>query len=251
VVKTQDDQDRLIDDTLALFQDAIADSRTVLPAEQDRRAAEPKDIPPSAASPREEAAPSLIGHALSLVKKVVISEHKAVMVKKVVISEQDPVQTPSPASQPPVAKPAREKPIDDTRSDPLLEQALSMVAMFSIDEPGAEAVGRQPDSKADSEDVLPLERWPQEQPPSLIDQARSAVGDAAPTAMKAADTLPSPWQTPMKQLSPKERLDMERADIRKRIAIFREHQQRFQRERDEFYAATIAKVRTIARIAET
>ncbi len=123
--------------------------------------------------------------------------------------------------------------------------------MVSIDEPGAEAVLRQPDDSAASEDVLPLERRSREQPPSLIDQARSALGDAAPVGIKAADTLPSPWQTPTKQLSPKERLEMDRADIRKRIAMFREHQQRFQRERDEFYATTIAKVRTIAGTAET
>jgi hypothetical protein len=48
------------------------------------------------------------------------------------------------------------------------------------------------------------------------------------------------------QLSPKERLEIDRADIRRRVAIFREHQQRFRREREEYYAATMAETRRSA-----
>jgi hypothetical protein len=251
MVETQNDRDRLIDDTLALFQNAIADTGAILPAGQNRHAAGPQDVPPSSTPPRGEATPSLIGHALSLVKKVVISEQKPVVVKKVVISEQNPVQAASPSSRPPVAKQVKEKPVGDARSDPLVDQALSMVAIVSIDRPGAEAVVRQPFEKTATEHALPSQRTTQEEQPSPIDHAHSTVVDAAPTGPKAADTLPLPWQPPMKQLSPKERLDMDRADIRRRIAIFREHQQRFQRERDEYYATTIAKVRTLAEIAKT
>jgi hypothetical protein len=36
---------------------------------------------------------------------------------------------------------------------------------------------------------------------------------------------------------------MERADIQKRIATFKANQQRFQREREEYYATTMARAR--------
>jgi hypothetical protein len=42
-----------------------------------------------------------------------------------------------------------------------------------------------------------------------------------------------------------ERISAERADIERRVADFRETQARFQREREDYYEATIEKVRTI------
>jgi hypothetical protein len=161
-------------------------------------------------------APSLIGHALSLVSKVAISEHKAILVEGVVISEPKAAETASPSLQLPAAEQAREKPVGDARSDPLVDQALSMVAIVSIDEP------------------------------KVVEAA-----SPAPTVLKTEAAIPLSQQLPMKQFSPKERLDMDRADIRRRVAIFREHQQRFQREREEYYAATMAKVRATRGTAGT
>jgi hypothetical protein len=353
----KNDQDRLMDETLSLFQDAIADTKTVFPPEQFGRAVEPKDVPPpeppekraaslfshavsiawtvagfapkavqtaspslqppvaeqamekpiggarsdslvgqalsmmpivptdkpnviEAASPpspnpaeavvlslqqsvekpaskdvlplerpTQEKPPSLIDHAHALVKKVVISEHKAVLVNKIVVSEHEPVQAVSPSSQPPVAKQAREKPVGDARSDPLVDQTLSMMPIVPTDEPHVVEVASPPSLNAAEAAVLSLqqpveksERPAQEKPPSLIDHVLSIVVEATPTALKT--TVPLPQQFPVGQLSPKERLDMDRADIRKRVAIFKEHQQRFQREREEYYATTMAKVGT-------
>jgi hypothetical protein len=226
---------------------AKPDSEHVLPLEQST----------------QEAPPSLIDHAHSLVKKVVISEPKAVLVKKVVISEPKAVQTAPPSLQPSVAKRASEKPVGDARSDPLVDQVLSMVATVPVNEPkmavsppslNTEAAGlslRQPVDKPASEHVLPLEQSTQEAPPSLIDHAHSTLVEAAPTALKTEAPVPLPQQPLMIQLSPKERLDMGRAEIRKRVVAFRHHQQRFQRDREEYYATTMSKARTILGKAET
>ncbi len=42
-----------------------------------------------------------------------------------------------------------------------------------------------------------------------------------------------------------DRISAERADIERRVAEFRETQARFQREREDYYEATIEKVRAI------
>jgi len=223
---------------------AKPDSEHVLPLEQST----------------QEKPPSLIDHAHSLAKKVVISEQ--VSVKEVAISEARAVQTASPSLQPPVAKQAREKPVGDARADPLVDQVLSMVAIVPIDEPNmVEAASppslntveaavlspRQTVAKPDSEHVLPLEQSTQEEPPSPIEHSTLVE----PTALKTEAPVPLPQQPLMIQLSPKERLDMDRAEIRKRVVAFRHHQQRFQRDREEYYATTISKARAILGKAET
>jgi hypothetical protein len=410
------DQDRLIDETLSLFQNAIAETKTVLPPVQFVGAVEPKDVPPS--EPPEKRAASLIRHAVSIARTVAgfvpkaveaasppslntpetavlsprqtvakpdseyvlpleqstqdaspsLIDHADSLVKKVVISEPKAVQTASPSLQPSVAKQASEKSVGDARSDPLVDQALSMVAIVPIDESNMVEAASPPSlntaeaavlsllqsvDKLASNDVLPLERPTQEEPPSLIDPAHSLVkkvviseqkavsvkevafpehkpvGDArsdplvdqvmsmvaivpidesnmveasapslntaeaaalslqqtvakpasehvlpleqstqeappslidhahstlvgpAPTALKTEAPVPLPQQPLMIQLSPKERLDMGRAEIRKRVVAFRHHQQRFQRDREEYYATTMSKARTILRKAET
>jgi len=191
----KDDQDRFIDETLSLFQNAISETKTALPPVWFGRAVEPKDVPPSEPPAQEKRAASLIGQAVSFVRTVAGFEPRT-------------AETASPSLQPPVAKQVREKPVRDARSDPLIDQALSMVAIVSIDEP------------------------------KVVEAA-----SPTPTVLKTEAAIPLSQQLPMKQFSPKERLDMDRADIRRRVAIFREHQQRFQREREEYYAATMAKVR--------
>src|SRR6266404_20962 len=165
------DQERLIDETLSLFRNAIAETKTILPPVQFGRAVE--HVPPS--EPPEKRAASLISHAVSIARTVAGFVPKA-------------VQTASPSLQPPVAKQAREKPVGDVQSDPLVDQVLSMVAIVPIDEPNmVEAASppspntveaavlspRQTVAKPDSEHVLPLEQSTQEKPPSLIDHAHS------------------------------------------------------------------------------
>jgi hypothetical protein len=121
----------------------------------------------------------------------------------------------------------------------------------SLNRAGAEVLSLlQPVDKPASKDVLPLERPTQEEPPSLIDHTHSTLVEAAPTALKTEAPVPLPQQPLMMQLSPKERLDMDRAEIHKRVVAFRHHQQRFQRDREEYYATTISKARTIPGKAE-
>jgi hypothetical protein len=67
------------------------------------------------------------------------------------------------------------------------------------------------------------------------------VAVAEPKPVEVAP--PSSQQPLVKQPAPKERLDMERAEIRTRVATFKANQQRFQREREEYYATTMAKAR--------
>jgi hypothetical protein len=338
------DEDQLIDHTLSLFQNAIADTRTFLPPVQFSWVLEPKNLAPL--EPPEKRPASLIGHAVSIartvagfapkaphgtrqgreqpvgdarsdplldqvlsmvanvpidqpikaeaaspsshdraeaallslpqhvdkpaskdvpplerptqeepqarsfVEKLVISEQKTVLVKKVVISEHKAVQAASPSLQPPVAKQPWEKPFGDARSDPSIDQVLSKVDGPKLIEASplntAEAGElRKPVDGPVSKDAPPLEGPILEELPSLIDGTQSRVAEAAPTA------LPLPEQVLMSQLSPKERLDMDRAEIRKRVVAFKHHQQLFQRDREEYYATTISKVRTIQGKAKT
>jgi hypothetical protein len=46
-----------------------------------------------------------------------------------------------------------------------------------------------------------------------------------------------------KDPAPTDKLDMERADILRRVANFKANQRRFQREREEYFAGTMAKAR--------
>jgi hypothetical protein len=212
-----------------------------------------KDVLPIGRSTQEKP-PFLTGHALSLVNKVTISEHKAILVDEIVISEYKGGEIASPSVQLSVAEQFTEKAVGDARSDTLVDRALSMVAIVPIDEPKAvEAASpsafntaeaavlslRQSVDKLASTDVLPLELPAQEEPPSLIGHALSTVVAEALTALNRET---APQEILMKQFSPKERLDMDRAEILRRVAIFRKHQLRFQHEREEYYATTMANI---------
>jgi hypothetical protein len=73
-----------------------------------------------------------------------------------------------------------------------------------------------------------------------IEPIPSTVEIAASIGSKAVEEAP-PWL--IKVSSREERLDAERAVIQTRVANFRAHQERFQREREGYFAATMAKVR--------
>jgi hypothetical protein len=61
---------------------------------------------------------------------------------------------------------------------------------------------------------------------------------------KAAEVAPFSSQERLaKTLTKEERLEMGRADMRNRAEAFKANQQRFQREREEYYEATMAKAR--------
>ena len=66
----------------------------------------------------------------------------------------------------------------------------------------------------------------------------------AQTAPVAERHTGSPTQSTTNQFSEENWLDMERADMRSRVAAFKETQQRFQRERQEYCEATMTAART-------
>jgi hypothetical protein len=108
----KDGEDRFIDQTLSLFQNAIAETNIVLPPVQSGCGVEPKDVPVPELP--EKRAAYLIGHAVSLVGTVAGFVPQA-------------ARTASHSLQPPVAKQAREEAVRDVRSDPI--EVLSMAAI--------------------------------------------------------------------------------------------------------------------------
>jgi len=206
----------LIGQTLSMVAVAVSES-TVAEApspslQQPVNKQPPKDVLPSAPSLQDQRPASLIDHALSMVEIVALAE------------PQEP-EGPSPIQQPVVKQASK----DVLPSEPPIQEERTV----SVEQPVA---------KQTSKDLLPTELPVQVertvyQTPSLIESA--AVHE--PKAVEAA--LLSSQQPLVKQLTSKERLDMERADIQKRIAIFKANQQRFQREREEYYATTMAKAR--------
>jgi hypothetical protein len=64
---------------------------------------------------------------------------------------------------------------------------------------------------------------------------------AAPEAKEPATSAQKPAVT--KDLAPNQKLEMERTVIQRRVMNFKAHQERFQREREEYAATTMAKAR--------
>src|SRR5258705_274454 len=205
MVTPTNDQDRLIDQALSLLRNAMAETKTVLPVVQFRPA-EPKALLPS--SVQEERAASLVNQTLPMVENIALSE------------------APSPSLQQPVTKQASkdvlptEPPVQEEQTPSLIDQTLFMVEQ-SLQQP-----------VANQKEVPPPEPPVQEErTASLIGQKPSMVEIVAVAEPKPVEAAPPiPQQPIVKQPTPKERLDMERAEIRTRVATFKANQQRFQRE---------------------
>lgn len=250
--------DPLVDQTLSMIADDKPNAVEAVPPHSANGSEGPllkpiddpasRDISPSARPVQEI---SLIDHALSLVKGVVISERNTVLVKRVAISEFNEVNAVSPSLQSPVDKLALEKPDGALQSEALVDHAPSMIAIVSIAE--ANMIESAPPASFNAAETRPLSlrrpidrsalkdmRVVQEGPPSIDRTYPAAVG-GAPTALTTEKAVSFPEPPFIRQLSPEDRLDEELADIRRRVAAFKEHQQRFRREREEYYAATMAR----------
>jgi hypothetical protein len=81
----------------------------------------------------------------------------------------------------------------------------------------------------------------------LIEETLAFVQGVAAVAPKTSDSpepdVPSPRPVGAEVLTPKGRLDMERAVVKKRIADFAAHQRKFQQEREEYYERTMKAAR--------
>ena len=217
----------LINQTLSMVAVAVSESTVTEapPASLQQPVAKQtsKEVVPTEPPVQEERKASLIAQALSMVKSVATAEPKPVEV------------APSSFQQPVAKKTSIEVPID---------QALSKVAVAESTVAEAPSSSLQPVTEQTSK-VLPPERPVQEErTASLIGQKPSMVEIVAVAEPKPVEAAPPiPQQPIVKQPTPKERLDMERAEIRTRVATFKANQQRFQREREEYYATTMAKAR--------
>ncbi len=182
-----------------------------------------KEVVPTEPPVQEERKASLIAQALSMVKSVATAEPKPVEV------------APSSFQQPVAKKTSIEVPID---------QALSKVAVAESAVAEAPSSSLQPVTEQTSKVLPPEPPVQEERTASLIGQKPSMVEIVAVAEPKPVEAAPPiPQQPIVKQPTPKERLDMERAEIRTRVATFKANQQRFQREREEYYATTMAKAR--------
>jgi hypothetical protein len=65
--------------------------------------------------------------------------------------------------------------------------------------------------------------------------AQPTVGNQSPTALKSPVVVEGP--------APKDKLNMERTAILRQVANFKANQQRFQREREEYFQNTMDKAR--------
>ncbi len=229
-------QDLLIDQTLSLLRNAMAETETLLPGVEFHRAAQPKGVV-SETPVHEERTASLVGHGQSLVENLAVAVPKKPDTTSIT---QHPIAKQTSKDVLPA-----ELSVQHEQTDSLIHETLSLVeivAVTELNEPEeTPSPMQQPVAKQLPSDVQLTEPA---RNASLIDQTLSLAKNVAVPEPKPIDVAPPSWQRPCaKQLTPKERLEMERADIQKRVATFRANQQRFQKEREEYYTTTMAKAR--------
>jgi hypothetical protein len=186
-----------------------------------------KEVAPTDSLVQGEPATSVIGQAQSLVGDASIAE----------LNE---FETPSNMQRQPIAEQtsnevllAAEPSVQQEQTASFAEHAVSLVDNVVVPEP---IVNDAPSPSVRTPKALPP-REPPSQDASLVDQTLSFAKNVVVHETNSIEV------TSQKQLSPKERLDLERAEIQKRVATFKANQQRFQQEREEYYAVTMAKVR--------
>jgi hypothetical protein len=205
------DPDRLIDQALSLLRNAMVESKTVLPVNKLR----PEER--GAISSHSQEAP-LQGHVIS---KTVVAFAEPNKSAKPPVAEKD-VRSTEPQVQEPQVQGTQ---VQEKPTASLIDQTLSMVAIAV----SSEASSLQPTAKG--------------------------IVAAEPPDTKAPDSFQEPEVALQQDLPEKPALepwlDTERAYRRKRVQTFKANQQRFQREREEYYAATMAKIRASAPEAES
>ncbi len=228
----------------------MGESKTVLPVVQ-LRVAEPKGV---SETPLQKERPASIGHAIPVTETVGVVEPEETETPP--IGQQPITEHSISKNEPPPAPPVQEQ-----QTASLINQTLSMVAVAICESTVPLAPPPyfyQPVAKPISKDIVLKKLLVQkEQAASLIAEALSMVksvsAEAKPAEVgapsfqqptKPVEADPSSSQKPFaKELTVEERLAMERDRMRKRVETFKANQQRFQREREEYYEATMAKVR--------
>ena len=231
VMTPTNDHDRLIDEALSLLRDAMAENKTALSA---------ANLHPAESNDVEER--PLPVDALPITKTVAVVETKRF--DSLPAAQQSVTER---ASQMPVPGPV------DEQQGSLINKTLSMVAVAISESTAPEAphllhspVTQQDKVKEDQAVSLIAEALSMVKGVSPAEPIRDAVG---PQSLQQPTRPPgegpaTPWQGAIaEELTAKERLAMQRADMRERVEMFKATQDRFKREREEYYAATMAKVR--------
>jgi hypothetical protein len=188
----------------------------------------------SPTEPRVEEAqtPSLIDQTLSMVEQ---SMHQ-------LVAKQEGVPAP---------------PVQEQRTASLIGQTLAMVAISESTVSDAPPSLQPPVANRPSKDiVLPKPQVQGEQELSMVKGVAASEPEstklASPSSFRdtaqAGEAIPPSSQASLaKTLTPEERLDIERANMRKRVETFKANQERFRRQREEYYEATLAKIRASVR----
>ena len=166
----------------------------------------------------------------------------------------------SPTGQPPGIEQASKNvppsapPVQEQQSASLINKTLSMVAV-AISESSTVSQASPPSLHQPVAKPIDVKEG---QTISLIAEAllmvkgvstaESKPVEAVQRPAKPNEVIPSSSQKPAaKELAAEERLAIERAAMRKRVETFKAKQQCFQREREEYYEAIMAKVRLVMR----
>jgi hypothetical protein len=225
------DHDRLIDEALSLLRDAMAEDRTAFWAAK-LHPAESNDV---------EERPFPVD-AVPITKTVAVVETKRF--DSVPAAQQSVTEQASQVSAP--------VPVQEQQGS-LINKTLSMVAVAISESIAPEAPHLLHSPGAQQDKVK------EDQAVSLIAEALSMVKGVTPAEPIRHAVGPRSLQPPTRppgegpatpsqgaiaeELTTEERLAMQRADMRERVEMFKANQERFKREREEYYAATMAKVR--------
>ncbi|MGE9010613.1 hypothetical protein ACO2JO_18670 [Leptospira interrogans] len=181
--------------------------------------------------PVQKETPSLIDQTLSMVEQV----------------------NQSVANQPSVPVP----PVQEQQSASLISRTMSMVAVVisksavsdelpSLEPPvgnhASDNVRTKPLAQGDQRAILQRMVTGVTPPgPALI---KALSPSSFQETAKAGESIPPSQESIARNLTQEQRLNMDRADMRKRVESFKANQKRFQREREEYCNATMEKVRT-------
>jgi len=224
VMTPTNDHDRLIDEARSLLRDAMAENKAVLPASK---------LHPAESNDVEER--PLPFDPLPITKTVAVVETKrfdSLPAAQRSVTEQ--------ASQMPALGAVQEQ------QGSLINKTLSMVAV-AISKSTAPEAPHLLHSLVTHQDIVSKE-VKEDKAVSLIAEVLSMVPQSLHqlTRPPSEGSSATPSQGGSEEgLSPEERLAMQRADMRERVEMFKANQERFKREREEYYAATMAKVRAL------
>ena len=154
--------------------------------------------------------------------------------------------------------------VQEQRTASLISQTLAMVAVAISESTVSHAPPslQPPVSNRPSKDIVLTKPQVQGEQTVIAQELSMVTGVAAsePESTKLAspssvqDTAKageaislSSQEFHAKTLTPEERLDIERANMRKRVETFKANQERFKRQREEYYEATMAKIRVSLR----